>query len=288
MSFDKKELAKSLKILATAPAEIEKQKQAYRDKMKEIDAEERKGIWGKVTLDGRRKEALKARNDICNRLVDSMVTAYNFVVTNNNYADSETIDFDNARLQNVLKMIDIMGKDMSATDQMAILSEFRGNIGALRVIEKSFAKNGLYMKSAAREMQKPVPEEALDQMERVLNKAVYAKAGGMLDFNFDICKWTHSAFGKQLEKLGLDSDADPYAAVLDAAAGNLSTEINELELSNLPQSEKASAISRKKAELLRLQLTKDEVRKARENGENPASMINRQLSKMEMPTEAAQ
>jgi hypothetical protein len=125
--------------------------------MKEIDAEERKGIWGKVTLDGRRKEALESRNRTCNAMIDSMVTAYNFVVTNNAYDASETINFDNPRLQSVLKTIDVMGKDLSVSDQMAILGEFRGDIGSLRVLEKAFAKNNLYMKSAAREMQQPIP-----------------------------------------------------------------------------------------------------------------------------------
>lgn len=280
MAFDKAKMAKSLKILATTPAEIERQQKVYREKLAEIKAEEARGIWGKVTLDNRRREATAERNRTCNALTRQMREALAFVAENNAYSESETIDFENRKLQDALKTIEYMGETLSYADQAAILNSFAGDVGSLRVLERAFTKNKLYLKDAAREMQKSIPDEAIRQMDEVLSFAAYAEAKGEFNFPIDRALWTKGAFQKQLDRLGLDSDADPYASILDAMADKVRADMD----AGGETIDKAH----KQAQLWKLQTLKNELKAAQERGDNPASVLNSALAKMEAPATTAE
>lgn len=280
MAFDKAKMAKSLKILATTPAEIERQQKVYREKLAEIKAEEAKGIWGKVTLDNRRKEATAERNRTCNALTRQMREALAFVAENNAYSESETIDFENRKLQGALKTIEYMGETLSYADQAAILNSFAGDVGSLRVLERAFTKNKLYLKDAAREMQKAIPDEAIRQMDEVLSFSAYEEAKGGFSFPIERAMWTKGAFQKQLDRLGLDSDADPYASILDAMADKVRADMD----AGGETIDKAH----KQAQLWKLQTLKAELKAAQERGDNPASVLNSALAKMEAPSTTAE
>lgn len=280
MAFDKAKMARSLKILATTPAEIERQQKVYREKLAEIKAEEAKGIWGRVTLDNRRKEATADRNRTCNALTRQMREALNFVAENNAYSESETIDFENRKLQDALRTVEYMGDSLSYADQAAILNLFKGDVGALRVLEKAYAKNKLYLKDAAHEMQKAIPDEAIRQMDEVLSFAAYAEAKGEFNFPIDRAIWTKGAFQKQLDRLGLNSDADVYDAVLDALADKI-REGEGVVNETMTEEEKQLESARQQAQLWKLTTIKQELKNAQQNGDNPAAVLNRVLAKFE-------
>ncbi len=282
MNIDKKELARSLKLLATTPAAIEREKEVCRAKLAEIDAEEKKGVWGKTTLDNRRQEAREARNRTCNALVKQMRQALDFVAANNNYADSETVDFESPKLQAALRTIEYMGRDLDLADQAGILNKFVGDIGALRVLEKTFAKHGLYLKGAAHEMQKPLSEAAIREMGEVISFAEYAAEQGRFNVDFARATWSMGDFQKQLDRLGLDDSADPYDAVVQAAVDEVDAEIERITFDpDMSEIDKANAKAQKQAQLLRLKIAQEEMRKAQERGENPGAVLNAQLAKME-------
>lgn len=289
MAYDRKEMTYHLNILHATPNEISRQQQICRDRLAEIDAEERKGIWGKVTLNKRREEARAERDRVCHGLAHRMRDSLEYVKAHNNFSDTETIDFENPKLQSALKTIDYMGKDLSFADQAAILNKFRGDIGALRVIEKAFAKNGLYMKTAAKELQRTIPQQAIDEMSYVLGAHDWAEKNGRFEFPIEKAYWTKGEFGKQLERLSLDpADAeDPYSAVLDVAAESIRSDYDEIQFSNAGDEEKAMAKAKADAQLLRLNLAKREMKEAQARGENPATVLNRELSKIETASAAA-
>lgn len=283
--MDKRELAKSLKLLDSTPKEINRQREAYRAKLAEIDAEEKRGIWGKVTLDNQRKAAKAERDKTISALVKRMTDAFNYVAQNNAYGESETIDFSDKKLNDALHMVEVMGKDLSVADQAALLNSYCGNIGALRVLEKAFAKNGLALKDTAKELQKPISGRAMEEMKTAIAFAQhYAAKGDWSEDPFSRCRWTMGEFGKQIDRLALEDEAagvTPYSAVLDALSEQIKAAKTETQLSDMTDDEKTDAEAKADAELLMLQLAREELTKAQANGKNPSELINRQLDKME-------
>lgn len=290
MAFDRKKMTHHLNILDATPKEISRQQQIYRDTLAAIDAEEKKGIWGKVTLDKRREEARAERDRTCHALAHRMRESLNYVAENNNYGDTETINFEDPKLQSALRTIDYMGKDLSYADQMSIINKFRGDVGALRVIEKAFAKNGLYMKSAAKELQKPIPTQAIKEMSEVLAYHDYHEGKGEWSFPIEKATWTKGEFGKQLERLSLDTTdaADPYSAVLDAAADQIRADRDAAIFSDMDDTQKALEKAKYEAQLYKLQHAQKEMKEAQARGDNPATVLNRELAKLETAPAAAQ
>ena len=283
MAFDKKQMARELKILADTPKEIERQQQIYRGKLAEIAEEERKQIWGKATLDKRRQEALQERNTICNALANRMRPALEYVRNNNNYSQSETINFSDPRLKDALSIVDHMGKDLSPADQAAMLGSFAGDVGALRALERAFDKHGLYMKAAAHEMQRGISEQAIQEMGEVLAFQKYAEDKGGFDFPIERATWTQGEFQMQLDRLQLDSTDAPdcYAAVLDSVADNIRADMDAADYSGMSEELAAVDKAKRQAELWKIKSAQQEMKKAQERGENPASVLNRELAKLE-------
>ena len=284
MAYDKKKLAEALKILDSTPKEINRQREVYRDKLREIDAEEKKGIWGRVTLDGHRQKAKEARDKTLKALVSRMKDAYNLVAENNDYAGSETIDFSDKKLNDALRMVEVMGKDLSVTDQAALLNSFRGNIGALRVLQKTFAKNGLALKDAAAELQKPISAQAMEDMRTAISFAEhYAATGNWTEDPFARTLWTASQFSKQIDRLNLTDEAEGvnvYTAVIDALGDQLKDAQNGAQYADMSDDERISAQAQANAEMVKLQLVRDELIKAQAEGRDPAEVLNNQLDGM--------
>ncbi len=225
MAYDRKELAKALKVLDATPKEINRQRERYQDAMREIKEIEKTGNWSPNNIAGRRASAKAERDKTCAALTQRMRDAINIVAANNDYANTETIDFSSAKLKDALRTIEYMGADLSVADQAAMLSQFRGDVGSLKVLEKAFKKNNLYMKDAAHELMKPISNHAIEEMNVAIAFAERCVVtGDWSEDPFKRCMWTMGEFGKQLDRLALEDDAasvTPYSAVVDAMADKL-------------------------------------------------------------------
>lgn len=282
MAYDKKEYARHLKIVATTPKEIARQQDAYKARLAEIKQEEQRKIYGEATLNKWRDEARAERDRTGHALAKRMRASLEYIAANNNYAQNETINFSDPKLKDALRTIDYMGADLSPADQAAMLSSFAGDIGALRVLEKAFSKNKLYMASAAHEMQKSIPEQAIKEAAEVLAFHDYAESQGRFDFPAERMMWTHGAFQKQLDKLNLvDDTTDPYSAVLDAVSDQIRADMDSMS------EDQAEDKAKRQAELWKIQSAKKEMKQAQERGENPATVLNRELAKLDKPAAGA-
>ena len=283
MAFDRKEMARHLKIVATTPKEIARQQDAYKARLAEIKQEEQRKIYGEATLNKWRDEARAERDRTGHALAKRMRASLDYIAANNDYAQNETINFSDPKLKDALRTIDYMGKDLSPADQAAMLSSFAGDIGALRVLEKAFAKNGLYMKNAAHEMQKSIDQQAIKEAYEVLAFHDYAETQNRFDFPAERMMWTHGAFQKQLDKLNLvDDTTDPYSAVLDAVADQI-----RADMDTMTGEDAAEDKAKRQAELWKIQSAKKEMQQAQERGENPATVLNRELAKLDKPAAGA-
>ena len=284
--IDKKELARNLKLLADTPKEIEMQQATYRARLAEIDMEAKREVYGRATLDRWRSEAKETRDKTCHALAHRMRPALEYVAANNNYAESELIDFSNPKLQDALRTVDYMGADLSPADQANIIGKFAGDVGALRVLHRAFSKYNLYMKDACAEMMKPIPQEAIQQMSEVLAFHDYAEAQNRFDFPIERATWTRSAFEKQLNRLQLDTTDAPdcYTAVLDTMVDKIQSDIYATNLMDATDLEKSRQKALQQAELWRIKLAQQNIKEALARGENPASVLNAQLAKSEIST----
>lgn len=283
MGFDRKLMAKNLQILAKTPREIERQQIVFREAMAQIKADEASGDWSRNGIEQRKQKVIAERNKTCNALAKQMRSALEYVAANNNYRDSEILDFNDGKLQNALRTVEYMGKSLSYADQAGILNAFRGNVGALRILEKAFDKNGLYLKTAAAEMQKPLSERAINEMAEVLAFQAYSEAKGEWNFPIERAAWTKGEFQKQIDRLGLeDNTANPYSAIIEGLADSVSAMLDNPDtFAGMSESEKETARAAAKARLFKLKYAQNEINAAQERGENPAPILNRELAKVE-------
>lgn len=285
MGFDKKELAKNLKILATTPREIERQNSIYSDAMAKILADEASGNWSRNGIDRRKQDAKAARDKACHALANRMRPALEYVIKNNNYAESETLDFTNKKLQDALRTIDFMGKSLSYADRANILDSFRGDIGSLRALERAFNKAGMdAMAHIASEMMKPISEMALREMSEVLAFHEYAQSKNEWNFPIERARWSKGEFQKQLDRLGLeDNDTNPYSAVMEHFAEYVRTNVIEnADFSGMNETEKAAVKAAANAKLYKIQFGEQEIQTALKNGGDPAQIFNRTMSQLDI------
>jgi len=282
--MDRKKLAKNLKLVDSIPREIERQQAKYKATITELDAKDKTGDYARNDLAKKRQAAKEERDRTCAALAKSLRTALQYVQENNRFSETETVDFSNPKLQDALRTIEFMGKDLSPADQANILNNFAGDVGALRLLEKAYRKQGYYLKDAAHEMQKGIPEDAISDMFTVLAFYDYAAAAGRFDFPIERAHWTKGEFAKALDRLSLDNEAaevNPYSAVLDALSDSVEREAAEADYSGMSEEERRLAIARANAKSMSYQTISHRIKEAKANGEDPARILNRQLAKME-------
>lgn len=269
----RRDLAKALKTLDTAPKEIEKAKSEYRAKMDEIRQHEASRQWSPASLDRMKAEAKAKRDRTISGLADGMINAYNYVATNNNYTGAD-LDLDDPKFNKAITLISVLGDKMPYDTQVSVLNQFRGNTAALAVLEEAYKKNNLYAASMAHDMQRPISSQAMENMSRTLNTYVYKRDfKGVIDFDIDEhSRWTKDAFGKQAQRLGLDMDSasDPYEFALEQMRSGL-----EEDMFNGKASTNSQALQ------WRLDLAKQEVARAKANGEDVASVFNAAMKRVE-------
>ena len=222
-TIDRKKMAESLKILAENPGKIKAQEKLYQERLAEIRAKETSGNWSPNTIAREKAEAKEARDRVSHALAHAMHPALEYVKANNDYT-TIPIDLENAKLSRALDTVNLLGKNMVYSDQVGILNQFRGDPASLRVLEATFRKNGnTWAADVAKEMQKPISPQALEEMSVVLAFHDYAESQGRFDFPAEKMMWTHANFKKQADRLGLDLDgvADPYSLMLDITLDSL-------------------------------------------------------------------
>jgi hypothetical protein len=269
----RRDLAKALKTLDTAPKEIDKAKAEYRAKMDEIRQHEASRQWSPASIDRMKAEAKAKRDRNISGLADGMINAYNYVATNNNYTGTD-LDLDDPKFNKAITLISVLGDKMPYDTQVSVLNQFRGNTAALAVLEEAYKKNHLYAASMAHDMQRPISSQAMENMARTLNTYVYKRDyKGVIDFDIDEhSHWTKNAFGQQAQRLGLDMDSasDPYEFALEQMRSGL-----EEDMFNGKASTNSQALQ------WRLDLAKQEIARAKANGEDVASVFNAAMKRVE-------
>lgn len=276
MAIDKK-LAESLKILAQNPGKIKAQQNLCKEHLAEIRRKEESGNYARNTLEREKAEALESRNRICYGLTHAMRDALNYVAQNNDYS-VHAIDLDNKKLQTALSMVSLMGGKMSFSDQAGLLSQFKGDPASLRVLEAAFQKEGQsWAAKTAKDMQKPVSEQAIREMSEVLSFAEYGEAQGRLDFPIERAYWTQGEFQRTADRLGLNLDdvADPFTLALDMTMDRLQEEEMTMGMTEADPAAAAAARARIAAQKYKVALAKSDIAKAAETGEDPAAIFNR-------------
>lgn len=225
MSINHAELKKALKIMTEAPESIRRAEDRYKEKLLDIQKKEESGRWSPNAIKSDRLLAKDDRNRVVGRLMNQMKSAIN-IISANNSVYGESCDFADPKFQAAISFISLMGKDMTPTDQINLLENFRGNPGALNALGSAMKKNGLYFADRAKEMTKTVPSQALEEALYVCSKY---ELNGVVDLGH--MRWTKDEFKKAAERYGYDmTDApDPYIAALTDARDNIPVSDDEKE-----------------------------------------------------------
>ena len=213
MNIDQKAHKEALKTMSEAPAAIKRAEDRYKEKLAEIKQKEASGNWSPNAIKTDRAVAKEDRDRIVGRLMGQMKNAINTIGANNSFSGA-SFDFADPKFQSALTFLNLMGHDMTPTDQVNMLEQFRGNPGALSALGAAMKKNGLYFADRAKEMTATIPEQALQDAAYVVGKY---ELNGEVDFSR--MTWTKSEFKKMAERMGYDmTDApDPLvAALMDA------------------------------------------------------------------------
>lgn len=127
----------------------------------------------------------------------------------------EAIDLSSTKLMNALTVINTMGKKLRPDEQLSIAQQFVGEPAALHFLGELYRKNGLFYADHLDAMAKPIPEDAIENLEY----CVGAYEGlGKWPFD-DKCYWTQNAFAEAASRYGFDvaDGKDVYIEALKAA-----------------------------------------------------------------------
>lgn len=286
-AFDRKKLTEAYKVVVENPRRIKVQDQLYRDRLAEIRAKEATGNWSPNTIKREREEAKAEHDRVAHALANAVRPALEYIRANNDYS-ALPIDLDNNKLQRALNMVGLMGKNLSFSDCAGLVSQFRGDPASLRVLQAAFEKNGQeWAAKTAKEMQQPISNQALEDLSTVCAYHEYYQAKGEFSFPAEKMTWTHPAFEKQAQKLGLDFDEAPdsYSLALDLTLSRLQEE-EYATAQEADQVQAAQARARIAAERYKLANAKSEISKAIANGEDPARIFNKAMATAERGAEA--
>ena len=196
----------SLKTLANGPREIEQARSEYRTAIDYISDPQTRRTFSPAALDRMKSQALAKRDDTIRSTVSAMRPAIETVKAHKN-GSGETLDINDSRIQNTIRTVQAMGKDLSYDAQISIIESFRGDAPALSFVSDLFRRNNLYAADYARSLTREVSDQAIEDMETAI---AYYDYGG--DFDSGKIHWSKGEFGKALERNAIDPDADPYVA----------------------------------------------------------------------------
>lgn len=278
--IDHKKLAAALKTLDAAPKAIELAKEKYQQDMANIRANEATGRYAPVTIEKAKREAKEERDRKIKALAESMKTALVEVKRNNSY-ETEPLALDDPKLTNALSVIGIMGKNMPLNTQINMLNQFRGNPAALAVLEGAYKQNGLYFHDMAHDMQQPIKQQAIEEMERVFAYYDYNLATkGVVDVDMKHAFWTKNQFAEQAKRLGynLDEESDPY----EYAISEMRRKLDEDTFS--PDDATRAAVQAKKWEL---DIALQNLKAAKQTGADEGAVFNKAIQRFQSFTQSA-
>ena len=272
MSIDHRALKQALRTLDEAPKKIAQAKTQYSADLEEIRKLERSGNYSPNYINNAKAKAKEKRDRDIKTLAESLKPALATVKANNDYSTAE-LNLDDPKLQAALSIINTQGKNLAHNLQVQILNQFRGNPSALAVLEGSMKSKGLYFSTLAREMQKSISNEAIENMERAIGYYdYYANHKGIIDFDDKKLYWTRNAFKEQAQRLGYDEDGteDAYTYAI--------TELRrqaEEEFFSSDQEDSIKASVRK----MTLDSIQADVARAKQNGEDVAAAFDRAIKR---------
>lgn len=275
MNIDHKALSQALRTLDSAPKEIKATKHRYEQTLSEIRMQEQTGNYSPNYIKQKRESAKTDHDRVVDRLAESMKSALAVVKANNDYSSAE-VKLDDPKLTNAFNIVSAMGKNTPYNTQISILNQFRGNPAALQVLEGLYRNNGLYFEKLAKDMQKPISSQAIEEMERTLAYYDYnVKKKGIYDLPIDKqAYWTKGEFAEQATRLGYDlkNESDPY----EYALTEMQRVLNEERIYGDTET-KAIAT----AQSIALGNAMQEISEAKRTGADESSVFNNALKQFE-------
>lgn len=220
MSIDSKARKASyfaaLKTLDSGPREIEQARAQYDADMGHVREMESKGYWAPIAIQRMKDQAQTKRDDAIRKAVDRMRPALE-VVEAERSAPGDMLDID--KVQNVISVVNAMGRKLSPADQLAIVEKYRGDNASLNFISDLFAKNGLYYSDYARQLTAPVPQQAIEELAVEIGRYDYNGK-----FEMSNIAWTRGEFDRALQRAGVNPTESPYITALRQLKRNGETE----------------------------------------------------------------
>ena len=220
----------ALKTLDAGPKKIAQAREEYRAADKYM--QEHKRVYSQAGQDNYYKTAQAKRDNIIKAEVGKIGKALEVARELRNFPD-EKIDLSDAKLQAALNIVNLMGRKLPHAQQISIIQDFQGRPAELNFLADVFDSQKLYYGNYARELAKPISEEALDNLDYCVG--AYEMLG---QWPFDEkCYWTKDAFAEAATRYGFDvtDGRDPYLEALKAARAGKSVEEQRILSSAITQ-----------------------------------------------------
>ena len=277
MAINKKALGSALRVLDESPKKISAAKEKYRQDLNAIREKERSGNYSPNYITTAKQAAKQEHDRAIKTLVDGMKSAYNTVVANNDYT-AEEINLDDKRLQTALSIVNTQGKNLPHNLQIKLLTQFRGDFGALSVLEGAYKAHGLYFANMAREMQTPIKESALHDMKLAFAYYDYdLESKGIVNFDENKIMWSKGAYAAQAERLGLDLAGEENSYLY--ALHELKRQLDNETFSGANDSIRAQSISSSRS--WAIESAAHELANAKATGKNESEIFNSAIKHLE-------
>ena len=209
----------ALKTLDAGPKKIAQAREEYRAADKYM--QEHKRVYSQAGQDNYYKTAQAKRDNIIKAEVGKIGKALEVARELRNFPD-EKIDLSDAKLQAALNIVNLMGHKLPHAQQISIIQDFQGRPAELNFLADVFDSQKLYYGNYARELAKPISEEALNNLDYCCG--AYEMLG---KWPFDEkCVWTKDAFAEAATRYGFNmtDTKDPYIEALKNARKGKSPE----------------------------------------------------------------
>jgi hypothetical protein len=209
----------ALKTLDAGPKKIAQARAEYAEADKYM--QEHKRTYSEVGQQNYYKTAQAKRDTAIKGEVGRITKALETARELRNFPD-EKIDLSDAKLQAALNIVNLMGRKLPHAQQISIIQDFQGRPAELNFLADVFDSQKLYYGNYARELAKPVSEEALNNLDYCCG--AYEMLG---KWPFDEkCVWTKNAFAEASTRYGFNmtDTKDPYVEALKNARKGKSPE----------------------------------------------------------------
>lgn len=209
----------ALKTLDAGPKKIAQARAEYAEADKYM--QEHKRTYSEVGQQNYYKTAQAKRDTAVKAEVGKIAKALSIVEEYRTFPD-EAIGLSSVELQNALNIVNMMGKNLPVAQQISILENFRGQPATLNFLGDVYEKYGLYYSSYARELAKPISQEAVENLGYCVG--AYEMLG---KWPFEEkCHWTQNEFAEAAARYGFNmtDGKDAYIEALKAAREGKSVE----------------------------------------------------------------